>query len=49
MGKGPAMGDLFGGNMGSMQREGTVFYAKRRSTSHGNGIRTDSSEIVLGV
>ena len=31
MGKGPAMSDLFGGNMGSMQREGTVFYAMRRT------------------
>ena len=47
MGKGPAMSDLFGGNMGSIQREGSVFYAMRRLTSHGNGIRTDSSETLL--
>jgi len=44
MGKGPAESDVFEGNMGSMQREDTVFYATRRTASHGNGTRTNSSE-----
>lgn len=37
MGKRPAESDAFLGNMRSIQREDTVFYAKRRTTSHGNG------------
>ena len=47
MGKRPAEGELFDGNMGSILREGSAFYAKRRSASHGNGTRTDSSEFHL--
>jgi hypothetical protein len=31
--------------MGSMQWEDTAFYAKRRTASHGNGTRTNSSEL----
>jgi hypothetical protein len=37
MGKRPAEVESFMGNMGSIQWEDTVFYAKRRETSHGNG------------
>jgi hypothetical protein len=37
MGKRPAGIELLLGNMGSIQWEDTVFYAKRRDTSHGNG------------
>jgi hypothetical protein len=44
MGKRPAGIELFVGNMGSIQREDTGSYAKRRSTSHGNGTRTNSSK-----
>ena len=43
MGKRPAEVESFVGNMGSMQGEDTGFYAKRRTTSHGNGTRTNSS------
>jgi hypothetical protein len=44
MGKRPAEVESFVGNMGSMQRQDTAFYAKRRTASHGNGTRTNSSE-----
>jgi hypothetical protein len=44
MGKRPAEVELFVGNMGSIQREDSAFYAKRRSANHGNRTRTDSSE-----
>ena len=44
MGKRPAGVELFEGNMGSIQREGSAFYATRRTTNHGNRTRTDSSE-----
>jgi len=44
MGKRPAEDELFEGDMGSIQREIRVFYAKRRETGHGNGTRTDNSE-----
>ena len=44
MGKRPAGVELFEGNMGSIQWEGLAFYAKRRTASHGNRTRTDSSE-----
>src|SRR6266446_2299622 len=44
MGKRPAEVESFVGNMGSIQREETAFYAKRRTASHGNGTRTNSSE-----
>jgi len=37
MGKRPAESDAFSGNMRSTQWEETVFYAKRRTPSHGNG------------
>ncbi len=46
MGKRPAEIEPFVGNMGSIQREDTAFYAKRRSASHDNWTRTDSSEAV---
>ncbi len=41
--------DSFEGNMSSIQREDTAFYAKRRSASHGNGTRTNSSESVAAL
>ena len=44
MGKRPAGVELFEGNMGSIQREGSAFYATRRTANHGNRTRTDSSE-----
>src|SRR5580704_14041749 len=44
MGKRPAEVELFVGNMGSIQREDSAFYAKRRIANHGNRTRTDSSE-----
>ena len=44
MGKRPAGVELFEGNMGSIQWEGSAFYAKRRTASHGNRTRTDSSD-----
>jgi hypothetical protein len=44
MGKRPAGIELFVGNMGCIQREDTAFYAKRRSASHGNRTRTNSSK-----
>ena len=37
MGKRLAEVESFMGNMSSIQGEDTVFYAKRRETSHGNG------------
>jgi hypothetical protein len=37
MGKRPAEVESFKGNMSSTQWEVSVFYAKRRITSHGNG------------
>jgi len=47
MGKRPAEIELFVGNVGSIQREDTAFYAKRRSASHGNRTRTNSSKSSL--
>src|SRR5215470_6150904 len=44
MGKRPAEVDLFVGDMGSIQREDSAFYAKRRIASHGNRTRTNSSK-----
>ena len=44
MGKRSAERDSFEGNMSSIQREDTAFYAKRRHASHDNGTRTNSSE-----
>src|SRR5262249_44544755 len=44
MGKRPAEVDLFVGNMGSIQREDSAYYAKRRIANHGNRTRTNSSE-----
>jgi hypothetical protein len=46
MGKRPAEVESFVGNMGSMRWEDTAFYAKRRITGHGNGTRTNSSEVA---
>jgi hypothetical protein len=37
MGKRPAEIESLVGNIGSIQREDTVFYAKRREASYGNG------------
>jgi hypothetical protein len=37
MGKRPAGIESFLGNIGSIQREDTVFYAKGRETSYENG------------
>jgi hypothetical protein len=44
MGKRPAENESFDGNMGSIPREDSAFYAKRRIASHGNGTRTNSSK-----
>ena len=44
MGKRPAEDESFDGNMGSIPREDSAFYAKRRIASHGNRTRTNSSE-----
>jgi hypothetical protein len=44
MGKRPAEVDSFLGNMSSMQREDTVLYATRGTTSHGNETGTNSGE-----
>jgi hypothetical protein len=44
MGKRAAEFELLVGNMGSIQREVTAFYAKRRTASHDNGTRTNSSQ-----
>lgn len=44
MGKRSAEVEWFEGNMGSIQREDTAFYVKRRIASHGNRTRTNSSE-----
>jgi hypothetical protein len=44
MGKRPAEGELFGGNMGTIQREDSALYAKRRTANHGNRTRMNSSE-----
>lgn len=44
MGKRPTVIESFMGNMSSIQREVTDFYAKRRESSHDNGTRTNSSE-----
>jgi hypothetical protein len=37
MGKRPAEIESFLGNISSIQREETAFYAKRREASYGNG------------
>jgi hypothetical protein len=37
MGKRPAKMESFLGNISFIQREETVFYAKRREASYGNG------------
>ena len=44
MGKRAAEVELFVGNMSSIQREDTAFYAKRRTASHDNRTRTNSSQ-----
>src|SRR5215472_15559875 len=44
MGKRAAEVELFVGNMSSIQREDSAFYAKRRIASHDNRTRTNSSE-----
>ena len=44
MGKRPAEVESFAGNMGSIRREDSAFYAKRRNANHGNRTRTNSSE-----
>src|ERR1700747_1947119 len=44
MGKRPAEVESFVGSMGSIQREDTAFYAKRRIAAHGNRTRTNSSK-----
>src|SRR6266568_6898593 len=44
MGKRAAEVELFVGNMSSIQREDTVFYAKRRIASHDNRTRTNSRQ-----
>ena len=44
MGKRPAEVEWFVGNMGSIQREDSAFYAKRRIASHANRTRTNSSQ-----
>jgi hypothetical protein len=49
MGKRPAESDAFWGNMRATQWEETVFYAKRRATSHGHGTCTHSSETSGGA
>jgi len=49
MGKRPAEVESFVGNTSSIQREDTAFYAKRRSTSRGNGTRTNSSTATKAV
>src|ERR1022692_5278164 len=41
MGKRAAEVELFVGNMSSIQREDSAFYAKRRSASHDNRTRTN--------
>ena len=43
MGKRAAEVELFVGNMSFTQREDTAFYAKRRTASHDNRTRTNSS------
>ena len=49
MGKRPAEGESFVGNMGSIRREDSAFYAKRRIASHDNGTRTNSSKSSVGT
>jgi len=44
MGKRPAEVELFVGDVGSIQRKDSAFYAKRRIANHGNRTRTNSSE-----
>jgi hypothetical protein len=44
MGKRAAEVELFVGNMSSIRREDSAFYAKRRTASHGNRTRTNSSQ-----
>jgi len=44
MGKRSAEVEQFEGDMGSIQREDSGFYAKRRIANHDNGTRTNSSE-----
>ena len=44
MGKRAAEVELFVGNMSSIQREDSAFYAKRRTASHDNETRTNSSQ-----
>jgi len=47
MGKRAADVELFVGNMSSIQREDSAFYAKRRTASHDNRTRTNSSQSRL--
>jgi hypothetical protein len=44
MGKRAAEDELFVGNMSSIQRADSDFYAKRRTTSHDNRTRTNNSQ-----
>src|SRR5262245_34722225 len=44
MGKRPAQDESFVGNKGSMRREDSAFYAKRRDANHGNRTRTNSTK-----
>src|SRR5580658_2651169 len=44
MGKRAADVELFEGNMSSIQREDSAFYTKRRTASHDNRTRTNSSQ-----
>ena len=47
MGKRPAEVELFVGNMGSILREDSAFYPKRRIANHGNRTRTNSSDYAV--
>ena len=47
MGKRAAEVELFVGNMSSIQREDTAFYAKGRTASHDNRTRTNSGQSRL--
>src|SRR5215469_298119 len=44
MGKRAAEVEMFVGDMSSIPREDTAFYAKRRTASHDNGTGTNSSQ-----
>jgi hypothetical protein len=48
MGKRAAEVELFVGNMSSIQREDSAFYAKRRTASHDNRTRKIPSQFPVG-